>query len=359
MDSSGVEYGISRKTGYKWLDRYERRGVEGLQELSRRPQRSVSTSGEMVLRVLEARQAHPRWGPKKIHALLKRVGGDGVPTVRTIARILVRAGGLPLRRRKRTPSVGAVNQAPPTSYQAPNTGWTVDFKGWWRTRDGKRAEPLTVRDAYSRYVLCALLMSGTRTASVKEVFVRLFEQYGLPEAIQVDNGPPFASTKARGGLTELSAWWVALGIRVTRGRPGHPQDNGAHERMHADMRFDLEDDSADDLDAQQKACDAWVEEFNHVRPHEALGMQVPGDLYRRSTRRFRGPKRPCYPPGCELRRVDHSGHVRILGAKLFVAGGLRGHDIGLQAVDERYRVWFYDLDLGFVGEEAARNEPRK
>ena len=235
------EAGISRKTGYKWINRFKEKGRVGLQDLSRRPRNSpLRASGEAALQVIELRQAHPTWGPKKLHAILLRASDlDEVPSVRTIARIIDRAGLVKKRKRRRQPA--APTDAPNAVQAVPNDLWTVDFKGWWRTRDGRRAEPLTVRDGASRYLLCAELMESTAGAAVRPVFERLFQRYGLPSAIQVDNGAPFASTRSRAGLTTLSAWWVSLGIEVIRGRPGHPQDNGGHERMHLDVRYEVED----------------------------------------------------------------------------------------------------------------------
>ena len=205
------EFGISRKTGHKWLARFETGGQQALSDLSRRPHQTLNgTDGELVLQIIEARHAHPRWGPKKLRAILMRKGVSDVPTVRTIARILMRAGEPLVRpRRHRSPSV-AIVQPSLAPAEHSNALWTVDFKGWWRTRDGKRCEPLTVRDAFSRFVLGAKMLASTRRKPVQDAFERLFQQYGLPEAIQMDNGPPFASTRARGGLTVLSAWWTFL-----------------------------------------------------------------------------------------------------------------------------------------------------
>lgn len=342
------EYGVSRKTGHKWIARFEEGGVEALKDLSRRPHRPVhGTDGETVLKVIEARHAHPRWGPKKLRAVLFRSGWKRVPTVRTVARILERAGEPLIRPRRRKAASTANQEAPRVKAEACNALWTVDFKGWWRTRDGKRCEPLTVRDAFTRFILCAKLMGSTRTEPVKQVFECLFEQYGLPDSIQVDNGPPFASTKARAGLTRLSAWWISLGIRVIRGRPGCPQDNGGHERMHGDMSLDLELFPADGAEAQQHDIDRWVEEFNHVRPHEALGMQVPAELYRSSQQRYRGPLRACYPPEMQLRRVNANGSIRVDGNLLFLGTGLSAQDVAIERLeDDCLRVQYYTLNLG-------------
>jgi putative transposase len=345
------EYRISRKSGYKWLKRFRQRGVGGLTDLSRRPHRSpLRASGEMVLEVVRLRAERPRWGPKKLRAvLLRQFTPSDVPSVRTIARIVDRAGLVAPQRTRHTELRSRPADAPNVSVQGPNDLWTVDFKGWWRSHDGDRCEPLTVRDAFSRFVLCANLMPGTSTDHVRKVFERLFEQFGLPAAVQVDNGSPFASTRARGGLTTLSAWWVSLGIRLVRGRPSHPEDNGGHERMHFDLRFDVQDKRAHSAKRQQHLLDAWVQDFNHVRPHEALGQRTPAQLYVRSTRLLRPPLPPLYPPGFAVRRVACNGVIRLAGQRLRISLGLRGLLVGVRQLDNgRVHVLFYDMDLGEV-----------
>jgi putative transposase len=284
--------GISRKTAYKWIQRFRERGIVGLEDMSRRPRSSpLQASGEVVMQVLELRGAHPRWGPRKLRKVLARsLAADETPSERTVARVLERAGEVRARRRRPPEASSAAKDAPSCLAEAPNDLWTVDFKGWWNSKDGAKCEPLTVRAAYSRFVLKSHIMLRTGTEPVMAQFKELFECRGLPKAIQVDNGPPFGSTHARCGVTTLSAWWLATGIRVIRGRPAHPQDNGAHERMHLDMRYEVEDVGADNVREQQAAMDNWCHEFNYVRPHDAIDLKVPGDLYRPSSRRYRGPR---------------------------------------------------------------------
>jgi len=350
------EYGISRKTAYKWLHRFERGGVAALQDMSRRPRRFLTTSGEVVLRILEIRAAHARWGPKKVRVLLLRERAE-VPSVKTIARVLERLGQPKLRRRSPTRVVD--RHAPKHDVRAPNDLWTVDFKGWWRTKDGKRCEPLTVRDALSRFILCLKILSSVALAGVRPVFERLFEQYGLPRTIHVDNGSPFGSTSARCGLTKLSAWWVSLGIKVVFSRPAHPQDNGAHERMHRDISVELERRSARSLVAQQRRCDVWVEEFNHVRPHEALANRCPGELYKRSTRRYAGPRAPRYPASFAVRTVPKQGSQKYNGKEFFVGSGFAGFSIGIEHLTVTLiKIWFYEVDLGTVDLTLARDTRR-
>ncbi len=344
------EFEISRKTGHKWLRRFEQGGVTALLDESRRPRGQIACSGEAVLHVLAAREKYRRWGPKKLHRVVARELGDETPSVRTIHRILERAS-YPLVRPRKTQiaAASAPTQAPKVECTEPNTLWTVDFKGWWRARNGDRCEPLTVRDAFSRYVLALKLMPTTKTEAVQTEFDLLFQRFGLPAAIQVDNGTPFISVTSRAGLTKLSAWWVSLGIRLVRGRLAHPEDNGAHERMHLDMSLDLEAYPAATRAIQQRACEAWRSQFNEQRPHEALDMRTPHELYQRSRRRYAGPRIARYPAHFEVRSVDRGGHVSLYKKGPFLGRALFRQRVGLEKLDtDRYRVWLYDLDLGEV-----------
>ena len=351
------EQGISRKTGYKWLRRFEAKGVEALQDMTRRPRRVVDTAGEIVLRIAELRAAHRSWGAKKLRVLLVRERGEKVPSVKTIARILERLGEPRLRRVRSHSRVAREKRE--VDVASANDLWTVDFKGWWRTHDGKRCEPLTVRDAFSRFVLSVRVMSSTALAGTQQVFLKLFKQHGLPKAIRVDNGTPFGCTTARGGLSTLSAWWCSLGVDVVFGRPAHPQDNGAHERMHGDMALELERDAASNSKAQQRACDLWVHEFNHVRPHEALEMRTPAELYSRSKRPYRGPRATRYPIAFDVRRVFKSGAVKFDGKEVYVGAGFATQSIGIERVDAKFvRLWFYERDLGLVDMDEARSTRR-
>jgi putative transposase len=338
-------HGVSRKTGYKWLKRFKAYGLEGLQARSRRPKTIAGTDGEIVVRIVELRDQYPKWGAKKIHELLRREGLNA-PAVKTIARILDRLGAPRVRRPSRRLRV-VVRDHQPLVVKAPNDVWTVDFKGWWRTRDGKRFEPLTVRDAYSRFVLCLQMLGSMRAEVVKPIFQRLFEKYGLPTVIRVDNGAPFACTSAPAGLSRLSAWWTSLGIRVSFSRPAHPQDNGAHERMHADVAAQLEADPSDNLTVQQLAADRWRKEFNEVRPHESLQMKTPAEVYFRSTRSYLGIRPPRYPAHQVVRRVNRMGCVHYQGKTIFISASLAGFDIAVRRWGTRLAVRFYEISLGF------------
>jgi len=342
------EYGITRQTGHKWLKRYQTEGYDGLEERTRRPRTTpLGTAEDIVVTILEAREAHPRWGPHKLSLLLRRKLGPNTPSERTIARVLSRFDKI-RRRRRRHGSMHIVTQAPHVDVKAPNDLWTVDFKGWWRAGNRQRCEPLTVRDAFSRMVLAIEVLPSTGVAPVRATFERLFRRHGVPKAIQCDNGTPFVAPLARAGLTGLSAWWVALGIELVRSRPGCPQDNGAHERMHADMAAEIEADPSASRALQQRACDKWRQEFNHVRPHDALDDKTPAEVYKRSER-FMGVRSAFYPAGWMARVVSANGCICVHSAQYFVSSSLGGYHVALEPLDALHmRLWFYELDLGTI-----------
>ena len=342
------EAGISRNNGYKWIRRFKAEGATGLQDRSRRPRKTTETSGETVLRLIELRRQHPKWGAKKLQVLLARSGyTEARPSVKTIERILDRAGEPRIRKRRHRLRV-VLREHQQLEVEHPNDAWTVDFKGWWRTMDGKRFEPLTVRDAFSRYVLCLEMLPSLAATTVKPVFERLFQAHGLPKVIRVDNGAPFACTSAPAGLSRLSAWWTSIGVRVSFSRPAHPQDNGSHERMHADMASEMEADPAKTLKAQQRIANEWRAEFNQVRPHEALGMKTPAELYRRSPRRYRGVRLPVYAPNESIRPISVHGALSFEGKIVFISESIGGFEVGVRKLRRggRIAVRFYDLDLG-------------
>ena len=341
------EFGISRTTGHKWLKRFSAQGDEGLEERSRRPKATpLATAEDVVLAVLELRDKRPRWGPKTLKDVLKRRFQDATPGERTIARILRRADRVRARRKRRAPSV--IDRAPCVQADAPNSVWTVDFKGWWRTKNGERCEPLTVRDANSRYLLAVKACRSTYE-DVRAEFERLFQRHGVPDHIQCDNGTPFISVRSPAGLSRLSAWWMSLGIKLIRSRPGCPQDNGAHERMHVDLAADVQARPETDLDAQQRALGRWRHEFNNVRPHQSLDGKTPAEVYK-----VTAPRPPVqvmypYPAHLEIKRVNLSGKLRIRGVSQFFSDSLAGHEVGVERLDPfRLRVWFQDLDLGII-----------
>ena len=343
------EFGISRETGHKWLRRYREGGHEGLEEQSRRPTKSPRAATEdVILAVLEAREAHPSWGPKKLVELLKRRLRDATPSRATIARILVRFGKVRERRRRR--GVSVVDSKPRVLAAEPNDVWTIDFKGWWRAKDGTRCEPLTVRDAHSRYVLLAEVMPAPSMDEVYEKLERLFRKHGVPKKIQCDNGAPFIAVHARAGLTRLSARWVSLGIDVVRSRPGCPQDNGAHERMHRDMSEEVEARPAESSAYVQRLVDRWRQQFNHVRPHEALGGRVPAEVYKPALKRPVRERAFVYPVGWLARRAyGDRGTISVNGCKRRVGRAFVGLNLGVEPLSEQtHRLWLGPVDLGEI-----------
>jgi putative transposase len=349
------EYGISRKTGYKFVERYRQEGLRGMSDLSRRPQSSPNQLGEdVLLRIVRLHDSHPAWGPKKIRAIYLRQYGEG-PSESSFKRVFEKAGWVRKRKRKPQHTAGRLHSA--REAHEPNDIWSVDFKGWWHTNDGSRCEPLTVRDEKSRYILEIQTMQTGKTEAVRAVFERLFEKYGLPKAIRSDNGAPFASSRAVLGLTRLSAWWVALGIDLERGRPGKPQDNGAHERMHRDISDELEKCAKDDLGKQQAAFDVWRESFNKERPHEALGMRTPAEVYRKSERKYEGtPADIAYE--MMSRRVKQTGEISLHGKVIALSSVFAGWSVGLEALEEgRYGVYFAELRIGEIDLNESRFLP--
>lgn len=343
------EFGVSRKTGYKWLKRFKEKGVAGLVDRSRRPITfGLAVDAAMVTKIVALKHKHPRWGAKKLWALLLRDSADGaaLPSISTINRVLYHSGLVKKRRRYR-PAVTGLPERPEVLVEGPNDLWTVDFKGWWRAGNGEHCYPLTVRDAFSRYVLELRLMTKTDTKAVRAVFERLFEFYGVPKVIQSDNGPPFAS-RGIGGLSKLSVWWVALGIDVVRSRPGTPTDNGGHERMHVDVQIDLAADAAASRHLQQHACDVWRDEFNLVRPHEALGMKTPGELYKPTTRRPRRIIVGGHPASATVVHVNKTGTAAVSRTRsVYVGYAFAGYQVALESCTDGFTyVWFFTKVLG-------------
>lgn len=344
------EYGISRKTGYKWKERFLEDGLQGLTDHSRRPSNSPSEIGEsMVCRIVKLKLAHPSWGARKLQAVLGRtVSKEELPSESSFKRILDKAGLV--QHRRRMPADRGQRVQTPVKAERPNQVWTIDFKGWWHTRNQARFEPLTIRDDFSRYVLCARAMDDARSDTVRGQMTQVFERYGLPEVIRSDNGSPFAAYSSPFGLSRLSAWWLTLGIQLDRIQPGRPDQNGGHERMHRDLAWDVERVAAHDSATQQAALDVWRRTFNEERPHEALEMRVPHEVYHASPRKYDpAPVELVYPNSYLVRKVSSTGSVRLHQTGINVSLALRGFDVGLEPLPEnRYATWFCRLCLGQI-----------
>ena len=339
-------YGISTKTGYKWRERFLERGYQGLEELSRRPHgHPEQLEVQQVCAIVRLKGAHPFWGARKLAELYRRRYGQAV-SESTIKRILERSGLVDKRK------VGAASQSGRLSSgrkaQGVNEVWTVDFKGWWWQK-AQRCQPLSVRDEYSRYILGLESLKDGSTESVRKSFESLFARYGLPQAIRSDNGSPFASSQSVWGLSRLSAWWMALGIELERSRPGHPQDNAAHERMHRDIGLELEALERGD----QASLDLWRQEYNEQRPHQGLGMRYPSEVYQKSKRRYEPVAQLQYDKMAN-RKVRSSGAISWNDRALLISRSLAGWNVGLQSDGQgEIEVWFARLLLGWIEPESG------
>ena len=341
-----LRWRISRECAYKWWRRCREGGLEALREHSRAPRRQRRRMSAMwTRRIGAARRRHPRWGARKLRAWLRREHPRArVPAASTIGAELRRLGctlGAP--RRPRGPE--AV-WAPTFGARRANDVWTVDFKGWFRTGDGARCDPLTVRDLHSRHGLCARVLKGTEMEPVREQFVRLFRRHGLPRVIRSDQGPPFA-----GGspalLSRLSAWWVSLGIRVEFSRRARPGDNASHEQWHRELKAETARPPAATPRGQQWRLDRWLREYNHERPHEAHGQRVPADFYRPSPRRYTGARPAVYPAHWQQRAVRRNGDIDWQGRRRFIGESFGGFRIGMRLAGKGvWRVYFYEVFLG-------------
>lgn len=345
------EFGVSRKTGHKWLKRYEAQGSAGLVEMSRSPKNSPQRTSEVVERqLIKERRRHPTWGPKKLEVVLREsLKSDDIPARSTMAEILKRNGLVKMRVRR---SNG--NRCQHTSLTEPervNHVWAVDYKGWFHTQDFQRCDPLTVTDLYSRYITGLHAVIQATQHWTRQACERIFTREGLPEIIRVDNGSPFASGGPQ-GLSKLSVWWITLGIEVEFTRPGHPQDNGCHERMHRTMKQESCQPASANRRAQQQRFERWRREFNQQRPHEALGMRKPAEVYQVSSRRLdRSIKYEGTRPGDKVQRVSQTGHIYWNKANWHVGDAFAGVKVALRKgpKPEWPTVWFAGLELGMLG----------
>lgn len=349
-------YSISRKTAYKWVDRYLRMGPAGLEDRSRRPHHAHnSTPPDIVEAILESRRKHPSWGGKKLLALVRRRHPNwSLPAKSTACEILKRHGMVLKQRRRRI--IGHPGR-PTAAMHAPNDLWCADFKGQFKTGDGAYCYPLTVTDARSRYLLGLQALPSTSVAGTKPVFTRLFKEFGLPKRIRTDNGVPFATTTlAR--LSSLSAWWVRLGILPDLIEPGRPDQNGRHERMHKTLKAETTRPPAGSNAAQQRRFNPWRDEFNNVRPHEALDQETPASCFQPSPRPMPD-KIPQleYPDRFEVRYVSGNGGIRWNNKWVNVSTVCIGDYVGLEEIDNGiWNVYYGMLKLGRFDERTTRIE---
>lgn len=345
------EYGISEKTGYKWRKRFYEQGYAGLEEESRSPKGRPNTiDGDTAAELIRLRLAHPSWGGKKLLVLYQRTHPNvSPPSLSSVNRIIERAG---LLKKKRVHKASITSNCPRLNQmleaREPNDVWCIDFKGWWRS-DGEICEPFTVRDKYSRKILCARLMTSKTVDAVRAVMTELFRKYGLPKAIHSDNGAPFAATNGILGLTRLSAWWITLGILPERSLPGCPGQNGSLERLHGDIAREIEGRVPGGREANQAALDPWCVEYNTVRPNEAIGMRTPDEVYKPSPRKYAGDFDILeYPAGYLPRKVTNSGEIILYGVRVSIGHALRGWHVGLRPQKQpgMYDVFLAEFLLG-------------
>jgi putative transposase len=349
-------YGVSRKTGYKWIERYLTSGPLGLEDRSRKPCFSPrQTPQHVVEAIIELRHHHPSWGAKKLLSIFqKRHPSWPLPARSTVCDILGRHGLVPKTRHRR--HMGHPGK-PTSQILAPNDVWSADFKGHFKTGDGLYCYPLTVADGDSRFLLGCQALSSTRVAEATPVFTRLFKEFGLPKRIRTDNGVPFA-TNTLGRLSQLSAWWVRLGILPEFIEPGKPQQNGRHERMHRTLKAETTRPPARTRRAQQLKFDRFREEFNGQRPHEALDMRTPATCYAPSLRKMPNKLPPLeYPDRFEVRYISANGGIRWNHQWVNVSHVCVGEYIGLEEIDDGvWNVYFGPLKLGRLLERHMRIE---
>lgn len=344
------DFGISEKTGHKWKNRFYEEGKLGLYEKSREAENHPNALPEdTVIAIIQLKTAHPYWGAKKILELFKKSRRNAeVPSLSSVNRILSKAN-LIKKRRVKPVSTDCRRLHAHIQPQEVNDVWAIDFKGYWRS-DGEICEPFTVRELVSRKILCVKLMQSKSSEAVRAVMTDLFKKYGLPKVIRSDNGTPFSSPNGVLSLTSLSAWWITLGITPDRTEKGSPGQNGSLERMHADIAREIEGKVRGGVLANQAIIDAWVEEYNSVRPNEAIGMKTPDEVFIPSERKYIGDYEEIeYPLGFLTRKVTAGGEIVLNSIRIAIGHSLRGLYIGLKPLENNsYEAYLADFILGTV-----------
>ena len=344
-----AEFGISEKTGHKWKNRFFEKGKAGLLDESKNPSHPNTIDGDTAAELIRIKNAHVAWGPKKIREIYARAyPNKEVPSLSSVKRILDKAGLVKKRIIRKPASSDCPRLQQQIQASESNDVWCIDFKGWWKS-GGEKCEPLTVRDKLSRKILCVQLMTSKTSEAVRAVMTRLFKTYGLPKAIHSDNGAPFAAANGTLNLTNLSAWWITLGIMPDRSLKGCPGQNGSLERMHADIAREIEGKNTGGIKTTQAFIDEWVKDYNSVRPNEAIGMKTPDEVYTPSKRKYIGDYDEIdYPIGFLTRRVTGSAEIIVNSIRVSVGFALRGLQVGLRpSVEENiYDVFLTDFLLG-------------
>ena len=350
------EFGISRKTGYKILHRYREVGVKGMTDRNRRPYKQANQIPYQIEKViLGIKKEWPSWGAPKIREKLKRrYPHIQLPAKSTVHAILARNGFVKKRKRRRYKAQGTTLG---TAFQ-PNQLWCADYKGEFLLGNKKYCYPLTITDYSSRYLLASEALETTKEQYAFGVFESAFREYGLPMGIRTDNGVPFSNVQAMFGLSRLSVWWLRLGISIERIKPGHPQQNGRHERMHLTLKKEATNPAGENLLQQQEKLDKFKQDYNYERPHQALEMKYPGELYWPSEREYRGLPEVEYPLHDLTAIVTRCGRICLNGRKINFSRVFAGQKVGIRQVDDKiWLVSFMDYDMGYFDEEANRVEP--
>lgn len=352
-----ARFGISRQTAYKWIRRYSDSGIEALQDLPRRPNSCPHRIPENTANwLIECRKAHPSWGPKKLVGHLEECFPERRPPAKSTVGDLLKREGLiaPRKRRIRHAHPGK----PYVNPTEPNDVWAADFKGEFKTRDGIYCYPLTVTDLYSRFLLGCVALRSTARVPAQQAFDMLFEIYGLPSKILTDNGTPFVSSMAIGGISRLSVSWMKRDIQPIRIEPGRPEQNGKHERMHRTLKAEATRPPKADLAEQQQEFNRFRHEFNFVRPHEHLGQKTPASIYKVTARRELHMVPPAsYPTHFILRKVSGNSAFRWHSRAIFVTHSLAGESVGIEEVEDGiYSVWYRHFLLGRFNERDS--DPR-
>ena len=351
-----AEFGISEKTGHKWKNRFYEQGKTGLYEQSRARLTQSMIDGDTAAELIKIKNAHLAWGPKKIREIYaKAYPQKDLPSLSSVKRILDKAGLVKPRKTRPPVSSDCPRLQQQIQAERANDVWSIDFKGWWKS-DGEICEPFTVRDRYSRKILCAKLMQSKTSVAVRAVMTDLFKTYGIPKVIHSDNGAPFAAPNGVLNLTTLSVWWITLGILPDRSLKGHPEQNGSLERMHKDIAEEIEGKVPGGVSANQAVLDAWVKEYNSVRPNEAIGMKTPDELYTKSERKYTGDYDELeYPMGYLTRKVLKTGQIVLHGVHITIGVSLRGWHVGLKPLDDgrSYHVFLADFLLGTLDFDSA------
>lgn len=357
MSAACLAFGISRKTGYKIYQRYKESGAEALTDRSRRPYRYANQlPPQLETQIISLKQAKPHWGARKIRELLlRRLASEvKVPARSTIHAVLDRHGLVRPMGRRRNKTEGTTLSAG----AAPNDLWCVDFKGEFKLGNQRYCYPLTVTDHASRYLLLCEALDSVREDTAFEAFEHLFREHGLPHAIRSDNGVPFASPNGLFNLSKLSVWWLRLGISIERIKPGNPQQNGRHERMHRTLKAETTRPAGQNSLQQQARFDAFQSEYNEERPHEALAMKMPAEVYRPSLRPYSGLTHITYPFHDKTITVTTCGRLCMLRKKINISTVLAGQTLGIKEVDDGiWLISFMHYDLGYIDLDQKTLEP--